>query len=53
MLEELALLLPLLVLFDIEEDEEDAAGTEALEEDLEDVEYATGVSLGGGGRIND
>ena len=37
-LEELALLLPLLVLFDIEEDEEDAAGTEALEEDLEDVE---------------
>ena len=47
-LEELALLLPLLVLFTIDDDEVDDAGTEE-DTDFEEDEEATGVSRGGGG----
>ena len=47
-LDELALLLPLLVLFDIDDDERDDDGFDDGV-DFEDEEYTTGVSLGGGG----
>jgi len=49
-LELLALLLPLLVLFAVDEDDidEEETGTE-VEADLDEEDEATGVSLGGGG----